>query len=199
MELISGRRAVGISRAELLTRIAPYNRVLLDLGAGDGRYVLDRARREAGCFVIGVDACREHLREPSRRAPHNALFVIANALQLPDELNGIANEITVNFPWGSLLRALLDGDRALLGGIERVSLPAAQLCVRLNISALAEAGVALDHGVELVRRAFDANGFLSQRPRTLGQAELRSLASSWAKRLAYGRDPLALELQAVLL
>ncbi len=198
MELISGRRAASISRADLLPRIARYNRVLLDLGAGDGRYVLDVARRDPGCFAIGVDACREQLRDRSRRAPHNALFVIANALQLPGELDGVASEITVNFPWGSLLRALLDGDRALLEGIERVSRPAARLCVRLNASALAEAGVRLEQGGALVRNALVAGGLQAGRLRMLGAAELRHIPSSWARRMAFGRDPHAIELHGLL-
>lgn len=196
MELISGRRAACIRRADLHTHIAPYKRVVLDLGTGDGRYVLDLARRDTGCFAIGVDACRENLADASRRAPRNALFAIANALDLPAELDGIAGVVTVNFPWGSLLRALLDGDAALFGGLERVSSPKARLVVRLNASALAEQGVTLDQGGELARRALRANGLTAGRLLMLGRSELCAIPSSWAKRLAYGCDPHALELWA---
>lgn len=198
MELINGRRAASIGRAELLSRIASYDRVLLDLGTGDGRAVLDTARRDPGCFVIGVDACRENLHDSSRRVPHNALLVIANALRLPDELDGVAQQITVNFPWGSLLRALLNGDRTLFDAIERVACPTMRLCVRLNASALAEAGATLEHGAALVLDALDANGLHAEQPRMLGPDELRGLPSTWAKRLAFGRDPRAIECRAVL-
>jgi hypothetical protein len=33
-----------------------------------------------------------------RKAPDNALYVIANALALPKELGGMASKITINFP-----------------------------------------------------------------------------------------------------
>jgi tRNA G46 methylase TrmB len=76
----------------------PFVRVLVDLGTGDGRFVDLIARRDPGCLAIGIDACREPLIERSRRAPANALYLIANALTLPDALDGVATRITVNFP-----------------------------------------------------------------------------------------------------
>ena len=150
-------------------------------------------------FVIGIDACRENLRASSRRAPDNALFLIANALALPPDLADIATHLTVNFPWGTLLTGLLDGDAGLLSGLARFARPGATLELRLNGDALAEAGWSLDAGGARVRQTLRAAGFSPGVAAILGAAELRALPTTWAHRLAFGRDPRALYLAATRL
>src|SRR6185369_16854166 len=93
----------------------------LDLGTGDGKFAFHYARTFPRHFIIGVDACRENLREHSNAKLPNALFVIANAQRLPYELNGLVSHITINFPWGSLLESLLSGDSNLMRGLEAIS------------------------------------------------------------------------------
>ncbi len=144
MEGIQGKRAVAIDAAALAARMAGYRAILIDIGTGDGRWVRHVARTHPDWFAIGVDACREGLRAASRAAPPNALYVIANALALPRELGGLATAITVNFPWGSLLAGLLEGEFALLDGLRGVARPNATLEVRLNGGALAAAGCSVE-------------------------------------------------------
>src|SRR5829696_8986162 len=113
MESIQGKRAVQIDAPALLGRLAGYQEVLLDIGAGDGRFVRQMAAECPARFAIGVDACRENLRANSRIAPANALYLIADARALPCALDQQATHITINFAWGSLLSGLLAG-KALL-------------------------------------------------------------------------------------
>lgn len=189
MEGIRGKHAYSIDAATLAARVAGYRDILIDIGTGDGRAVRHVAQRCPTSFVIGIDACRENLRLASRDAPCNALFVIANALTLPPELYGRATRITVNFPWGSLLVGLLDGDPALLGGLVALAQPGATLEIRLNRGALAEAGYELEAGAMRIRRAMQAWGFDVRRSDALDADALRHCPTTWAKRLAYGRDP----------
>ncbi|MFO7322651.1 MAG: hypothetical protein DIU68_013045 [Chloroflexota bacterium] len=198
MEIIRGKHASFIDTRALAGRIAGYDRVHLDIGTGDGRYVRHLALANPRCFVIGLDAARENLAATSRRAPENALFVIANALCLPRGLHGLAASITINFPWGSLLRGLLDDDPALLHGLTAVARPGAGLDIRLNAGALAEAGWTLEAGAERVRRALVYSGFDVRAVARLSAAELKALPATWAKRLAFGRDPRAVYLGATL-
>jgi 16S rRNA (adenine(1408)-N(1))-methyltransferase len=82
-------------------------------------------------FVIGIDANPRPLakisekvfRKPGKGGLPNALFLQAAVEDLPAELNGIADEIHVHFPWGSLLRALLVGDLQVLAGLRRICSP----------------------------------------------------------------------------
>jgi 16S rRNA (adenine(1408)-N(1))-methyltransferase len=185
-----------VDRSAALELVAPYGGVHVDLGAGDGRYVLRIARTQPGCFVIGVDACRENLGRSSHRAPSNALFVIATVLSLPTELAGMACQISIMFPWGSLLKGLLSADRALLDGVRMVSDADASLEVYLNAGALEEQGWELEHGAVRVRDVLREAGFIVDRPRPLDATALHRLPSTWAKRLAFGRDPRAITFAA---
>jgi 16S rRNA (adenine(1408)-N(1))-methyltransferase len=196
MEGIQGRRALQIDADELARRLAGYSEVELDLGTGDGRYVRSVALAHLQRFVIGVDACRENLRELSRRPLPNALYVIANALALPSELDNIATRLTICFPWGTLLTALLDERSPLLQRLAGLLRERAIVEIRLNAGALAEAGYTLEQGGRLVQRALRAAGLEVDQPKPLGPAELRALPTTWAHRLAFGRDPRTLELRA---
>jgi len=196
MEGIQGRHALSIDADELARRLAGYDEVELDLGTGDGRYVRSVAHAHPERFVVGVDACRENLREVSRRAPPNALYLIANALALPGELDGLASRLAINFPWGSLLAGLLDGESDLPRRLTALVREGAVVEIRLNAGALAEAGYSLDEGGRLVRQALSAVGFAVGPPEPLGPAELRALPTTWAHRIAFGRDPRALSLRA---
>lgn len=194
MECLRGTLSVVLDRDLVLQRAAPYRSVHADLGTGDGRYVLDRARRDGGTFVIGIDACRENLRRAARTAPDNALFCIANLLSPPPELAGLASHISINFPWGSLLAGLLHADPNLLGGLEAMSRPGTPIGCYLNAGALADGGYELTAGARRVHRALNEAGFDITTTRLLDAASLRAVPSTWAKRLAYGRDPRAISL-----
>jgi hypothetical protein len=153
----------------------------------------------AHTFVIGIDACRENLVEVSRRSSSNALFVIANAQALPHELHAIAAHITINFPWGSLLEGLLTNDSALMASLAAVMRPNAALEVRLNGGALAEAGWSLEQGADRVHEVLTDNGFSLRQNVVLRAHDLKSFPTTWAKRLAFGRDPRAVYLRGTKL
>jgi trans-aconitate methyltransferase len=197
VERICGRRCQELTTNELdafVTHIADRPDVLIDLGTGDGRFVLHTARAHPARYIIGIDACRDNLYEASRRAPANALFLIANICSLPEELAGLASAITINFPWGTLLAGLLEDDSSLLASLARLARPGATLEIRLNGGALAEAGYSLETGGDQVRRLARQTGFHVAAPRPLAAGDLRAYPTTWAKRLAFGRDPRALYL-----
>ena len=192
METIRGRRSLALDLNGLKNRLANHNRLVLDLGTGDGRYARTLAGEHPDWFVIGLDACRENLREHSQTKQQNLLFVIASAQELPNELNGLASHISINFPWGSLLESLLAGDALLLRGLERVSSSSASLDVRLNGGALAEAGTTLEAGAHTIHGSLLRAGWQAKTPALMDNMALRDFPSTWAKRLAFGRDPRAL-------
>jgi 16S rRNA (adenine(1408)-N(1))-methyltransferase len=196
MEGIRGKHSYTLDAALLAERLAVYSEVLIDIGAGDGRYVRHAARTCPTQLAIGVDTCRENLRASSREAPGNALYIIADGRALPSELYGTATRVTINFPWGSLLAGLLDGDSGLLAGLAAVSRPGAAIELRLNAGALAEAGWALEAGARRIRDALYAGGFAVGHAAALDTCTLRAFPSTWARRLAFGRDPRALYLPA---
>src|SRR5947209_13147645 len=158
MRRIQGKRCLELDTHTLIQRARASSCTLLDLGAGDGRFVAQMARSYPDSLAIGVDACHENLIEQSRRAPENAVFLVANARSLPAEMAGIATRLTINFPWGSLLTGLLD-DLAFCERLASLALPGATLEVVVNGGALTEAGWTLEAGVARIQSNLRAAGF----------------------------------------
>ena len=191
METIRGRKSLDVDFNGLMDRLANYNRITLDLGTGDGRYVHTLAEEHPDSLIIGVDSCRENLREHSQAKLRNMLFIIASAQNLPKELNGLISHITINFPWGSLLESLLRDDASLRRGFESISCSNTSIDLRLNSGALAEAGTTLEAGAEKIYSNMIRSGWQIESPVMINANALRSFPTTWAKRLAFGRDPRA--------
>jgi 16S rRNA (adenine(1408)-N(1))-methyltransferase len=198
METIQGRRSHHLNLNGFKCRLANYSRFILDLGTGDGRYVRTLAGRHPDQFFVGVDACRENLHEYSRAKLKNMLFVIASAQDLPGEFNELFSQVTINFPWGSLLESLLSGDPCLMRGLLSISRPGAQIEIHLNGGALAETGTSLDAGAERIYGNMNMYGWKLKGPHPMNDLALRGFPTTWAKRLAYGRDPRAIVLHGTL-
>ena len=198
METIRGKTSHTLDLDGLNQRLAKCKHVILDLGTGDGRYVRYLAESHPDWFVIGLDACRDNLHEHSRAKLPNMLFVIANAQELPYELESLVSHITINFPWGSLLEGLLTCDPGLMNGLSSISQPNAQMAIHLNSGALAEAGTNLGAGANLVYENMNRYGWNLKHPCPMDRHVLRNFPTSWARRLAYGRDPRAMSLSGIL-
>jgi len=169
------------------------------MGAGDGRAVYRLARENPHRFFLGIDANAVPLskisekihRRPERGGAANLRFVLAAVEDLPSELDHIADQVQVQFPWGSLLRGLVNGDDLVLGNLRRVCLPEAQLEVvvsldeikdrreieRLNLPALSTEYV----GGEL-RETYRAAGFALVEHGAITRTA-RRIESSWGRRL----------------
>ena len=126
------------------------------------------------------------------------LFVIASAQSLPAELNGFISHLSINFPWGSLLESLLTGDSKLMRGLESVSHSATSIDLFLNGGALEEAGTTLEAGAEKIYDHLIQSGWQLRRPVMLNDNVLKSFPTTWARRLAHGRDPRAIRLSGTL-
>jgi 16S rRNA (adenine(1408)-N(1))-methyltransferase len=169
--------------------------VTIDLGTGDGRSVLRGARAAPSRLVIGIDADAASMRTASARASHrkrgqpNAVFVVAAAERLPDELAGVADRISILFPWGSLLRGLVTGDAPIVGGIARLAAAGADVQALWSIVPRDRSTLGVDPLPDdgLVS-AFHEQGLVVSSLRPATRAEALAAGSTWAKRL-FGSDP----------
>lgn len=114
---------------------------MVDLGTGDGRFVYQSARQNPQRFYLGIDASANLLakisekihRKPAKGGLKNALFIQAAVEALPEELDGVADEVHIHFPWGSLLRGVATGDETILKSIRRICAPDAVLEVIIGV------------------------------------------------------------------
>jgi 16S rRNA (adenine(1408)-N(1))-methyltransferase len=163
----------------------------VDVGAGDGGYVLHRARTEPTTFAMAIDASPDALSSGAWRAKRarlrNAAFLVQGVEGLPPELSGIADEVTVHFPWGSLLRGLLDGSSGVVGPMARLMKEHGEL--RVLISGIDRDRIGtVDPALVIARR--DAYREVGLRLVTAQWATDQLVAESrsgWAKRLGVGR------------
>ena len=157
-----------------------------------------RARHEPDALVIGIDASAAAMTQSSLRAARperrgglpNALFVVAAAECPPPELLGLADEVTILFPWGSLLRGTLALDEAAAAGVAAFLRPGGRVEAFLSITehdALAVPPLQTADGEHLAKRwAGLGLDLLAFEPAT--SAEIDVTASTWARRLRAGRD-----------
>ena len=139
-------------------------------------------------------ASRRASRPPRKGGLRNTLFVVASAEALPVALAGVADLVTVNLPWGSLLRgALALDDRAAAGvaslvapggAVEMLLAPAARDHLDGDVSVESRLGGSLEAD-------WAALGLTLCEARPATQADLAAAQTTWARRLgvAGGRVP----------
>src|SRR5688572_26206092 len=115
MRILDNTKVIDLApdQAEALLSSRPH--VVVDVGTGDGRFVYEAARLDPEALYIGLDpdadAMAEYAyragRKPARGGVENLLYVVASIEQLPVELESIAHQVHVNFPWAALLRGVI--------------------------------------------------------------------------------------------
>ncbi len=136
-----------------------------------------------------AEASRRAAKSAKRGGLPNALFVVAAAEALPHELDGLADSVTIHFPWGSLLRGLLSADSAVLSGLARVARPNAPVTALLSVTTRdhLDGLDSLDAGTfERLAADYAAHGLTLAEARRATAEDLARSHSSWAKRLGAG-------------
>jgi 16S rRNA (adenine(1408)-N(1))-methyltransferase len=154
------------------------------------------AREHPTWFCLAIDASADAMRrislragrKPSRGGAPNVRFVRAAVEALPRALDGIADEVTVYYPWGSLRRALIEPHPESLRRITRLGRSGASFRARVNDLDCA-AGLAqrlrdeyADAGITLISCAP-----VSEQTRT-----------SWGRRLGSGRPIAVVAIEGIL-
>jgi 16S rRNA (adenine(1408)-N(1))-methyltransferase len=179
--------------------IARHERVVIDLGCGDGRGVLAAASAEPRSLVIGIDASGASMGEASRRAAAagrrgglpNALFVVSAAEAIEPVIDGVADAVSVLFPWGSLLRGMLGLDSVVPERVARLLQPGGRLAIVLSVSERDRVdGMPCFGAAEVagVAARWSCHGLFVRSAHRLHDEEITALPSTWARRLRAGRD-----------
>jgi len=169
--------------------------VIIDIGTGDGRFVYQSARRNPNKFYIGIDPNTRPLekisekihRKTTKGGAPNALFIQSAIEDLPEELDGVANEVHVHFPWGSLLRAVASGDAGVMKNLRRICADGALLEVVIGLDPVRDQTeierlqIKSQFIDEVLVENYRAAGF--EIIETGLRVSSQSLDTSWAKRL----------------
>ena len=179
--------------------------VIVDIGTGDGRFVYNSARANPNKFYIGIDANTKPLEKISMKATRkiakgglaNVLFVQAAVENLPEELNETADEIHIHFPWGSLLRAVVSGDKNVLQSLRRICAPECLVEIvigideerdKSEIERLKLPQLSPDYLENVLIPKYKTAGFEILQSGTLNSSEWSGLETSWARKLQGGQN-----------
>jgi 16S rRNA (adenine(1408)-N(1))-methyltransferase len=207
---------VELDRGGLDDLTGKAERVVLDVGTGDGLFAYTYAREHPDAFVIGVDPARDQLEETSRRALKkparggvgNVLFVWADVQDPPAELGRVADEVHVLLPWGRLMTGLVLAEADVLAGLVRMARPGAALRIVLNGEVwTGSTPVHVEHLPELTPEyalaeltgPYAAAGIRLTGARLLNGDETGAIRSTWSRRLhaSHGR-PRFVQLDATI-
>ena len=122
----------------------------------------------------------------------NVLFVQAAVEMLPAELEGLANDVYINFPWGSLLRVLALAEESSLKNLRAICAPGARLKVFLGIDSERDRAEIERLGLPILSADY-ADAVLVVKYRKAGfeivdiesspSSRLPEMQTSWARRL----------------
>jgi 16S rRNA (adenine(1408)-N(1))-methyltransferase len=213
MIVVRGKQLHAMTRADLIAIAGSHAGVTIDVGTGDGAFAYRYAQTHRERFVIGLDPVRENMREysakagrkPDRGGLTNVLYVVASIEQTPPELDGIASELCVNLPWGSLMRGLILGDEVVLEGLASLAAHGCRLRAIVNTRIFDEP-VPIDARdlpeptPDYVRQSLTAPyaraGWRIDEARLFDADEVAGLGTTWAKRLSHRRPPPSVLIEA---
>lgn len=206
MIIVRGKQTSEFDPPAFAALRAPYADVTIDIGAGDGRFAYRYALAHADRFVVGVDPVAENMRELSAKAARkpergglaNVLYAVASIEHVPTELRGIADEIFVTLPWGSLMRGIILADDAVLGGLASLAHEGAALHIVLNTRIFDDPvpldvrdlpDVTPDYVREMLAPAMARHGIAVTETRFMDADEVAAIETTWAKRLSHRAPP----------
>jgi 16S rRNA (adenine(1408)-N(1))-methyltransferase len=129
------------------------------------------------------DASRRAAR-PARRGGHaNVVFVAAAAESLPGALRGIADEVTVILPWGSLLEAVLTPGSAAFAGLAAVLKHDGLMTLLVSAHERDQLATVDDAAATELARRYGSAGYEVNELRLATRADVALLSSGWGRRL----------------
>ena len=98
------------------------------------------ARANPDKLYVGIDTnirplekiSEKAFRKPSKGGTPNLLYLLASVEDLPEELNGIASETFVLYPWGGLLKGVLEPDLRILKSLRRICCGTLHIAVTMD-------------------------------------------------------------------
>lgn len=174
--------------------------IVVDIGTGDGRFVYRSALANPNKFYIGIDANAKPLekismkatRKPAKGGLPNVLFVQAAVENLPVELDGVAEEIHIHFPWGSLLGAVMAGDENVVQSLRRICAPECLVEIiigvdeerdKSEIERLELSSISPEYLENTLIPKYKAAGFDVLESGILTASDWSKLETSWARKL----------------
>lgn len=202
MKIIKGNKSDTLTKNQLDEIVSKYNKVIVDLGTGDGRFVLKNALKNPNNLYIGIDPSEKQLqiysKEANKKRLNNALFVVDSLQMLTSDLYNTADELFINLPWGTLLEQIVNPTKESILTMYNLLKEEGTLQIVLGYQDQLEPGETerlnlpeLNYELikDVIYPAFTAyTDFELVDYNKIDKDELKQINSSWAKKLMHGSD-----------
>lgn len=191
-----------MSDAEYLNLISSYQKVILDMGTGDGRFVYKNALEKKNNFWIGMDPSEKQLTIYSKKAVRknleNVIFVVGSVENIPRELEYSCQKINIVFPWGTLLQKTVLAEKNFLKKLGNLyqNDKIHELEIILGFSPQLEPSeserlklpeISISYLERNLIPAYERAGFKMEKIEIISKQELKKIESTWSKKLAYAK------------
>lgn len=204
MIILHGKEKKNMTAEEFDALCAQFSRVVIDVGTGDGKNVYKNGKSDPDTLYVGLDAAAENMtdtakklvKKPEKGGLANVLLVVGTAENPPEELFGKADELTVFFPWGSLLQGVACAQEEMLSKLHALCKVGADFTFVTTYSPSFEAAEIEKRGLPALsieflegeyKETIAPMGFLVEEVALHDNSYAAGFESAWAKRLAHGR------------
>lgn len=200
---IQGKKIIELNYIN--NKLHDYERVICDLGCGDGKWVYNQAKKHKQIFYIGLDNNADNLAETSHKVAKkaskgglaNCVYIQVNAYNPPNELSGICNDVFIHFPWGDLLVGIVKVDARLMNAIKSILKPKSTITIYLTYDEKFEQKYKVDRALPELNQSYLQNEFKKEMTmngltvlevKTLNANEISNLKTTWGKRITRERS-----------
>ena len=203
LKILKGKEIIDVDSIDNIT--SQYNKIIIDLGTGNGKFVYEQAINNSDNFYIGMDPIADNIIDYYKKKKKsfkrynldNTMFLISAIENIPKELFDTVDEIYVNFPWGSLLEGIVKGDHTILKNIFLIGKSNAFIHFTFTYSSIYEAGeierrglpeLSIEYINTILRNKFMEAGLDIVDYGLLDENNLKSFGTLWSKRIYLGKD-----------
>ncbi len=181
-----------------------YEKTIIDLGTGDGRFVYKNAKQNPNNLYIGIDPSQKQLQTYQKKINkdrlENAKLLAGSIELLPTQhphLKESADVVYINFPWGSLLGAIANAKSELIANISWLIKKGGSVEILFGYSQEAEPTETKRLGLDdlnedkirnQIASVFKKNNLYLKQLTNVTKKESFKLDSSWGKKLSFGQE-----------
>lgn len=142
-----------------------YQKVHVDIGAGDGKYIFSQAKLHPDTFFWGIDANGAGMsyiswkaaRKPSRGGGIKNIGFLCHDIERLPSLPRFADSISIQYPWASLLRAVVLPDKDILNRIQKLAKDKCSIEINLNYTVFKDINYIKRLGLPVVNELYVRN------------------------------------------
>lgn len=205
LKILIGKNEIELDKSELKQILSNFKKVVVDVGAGDGKATYRYARDNQDKLVIALEPAKAQMIEiaqkiakrPEKGGLKNLLIVQSSIENLPEELYGVADLIVVQLPWGSLLAGIVKFLYPVLNNLVNLGKDNSHIEITTCYDTKYEPDMIRDLGLPELNISFLKSTLVKEYLKygiqvesilVLNSDEKKEIDTSWAKKLLSNRD-----------